>query len=279
MSFGEFNNIFFPTDFSKNAQRALPFAAKIASRTGSKLTLFHASQSALDFAPDFEQQKEKAISEAGQQFDALVAELKKNDDFKDLEISTVLQSGHPTVGLLAKAREYGADMIVMGTKGATGNRNVVFGSVAASIINKSDIPVLAVPPGSSPEDLKHITFTTDYHEGDLQALQQTADFAELFKSSVDVIHVAEQRGLMTEIKFRGFRELVKDHADYGNMNFELKYDYDFFPVMADYFVDNPNSLLVMVRYKKTFWEKLVNRNHSKEMAFYTKVPLLVLIGD
>jgi hypothetical protein len=35
----------------------------------------------------------------------------------------------------------------------------------------------------------------------------------------------------------------------------------------------------MVRYKKTFWEKLVNRNHSKEMAFYTKVPLLVLIGD
>ena len=279
MAFGEFNNIFFPTDFSKNAQRALPFAAKIASATGAKLTLFHASQSALDFAPDFEQQKEKAISEAGQQFEALVADLKKNDEFKDLEIATVLQSGHPTVGLLAKAREYGADMIVMGTKGATGNRNVVFGSVAASIINRSDIPVLAVPPGSSPEDLKHITFTTDYHEGDLQALLKTADFAELFKSTVDVIHVAEQRGLLTEIKFRGFKELVKDHADYGNMNFELKYDYDFFPVMADYFVDNPNSLLVMVRYKKTFWEKLVNRNHSKEMAFYTKVPLLVLVGN
>jgi len=279
MPFGEFNNIFFPTDFSKNAQRALPFAARIASITRSKLILFHASQRALDFAPDFEQEKEKAISEASQQFDELIADLKKDNHYKDLEISTVLQSGHPTVGLLAKARDYNADLIVMGTKGATGNRNVIFGSVAASIINRSDIPVLAVPPGSSPNDLKHIVFTTDYHEGDLQALQQTIVFAKLFGANVDIIHVAEQRNLLTEIKFRGFKDLVKDHADYENMNFELKSDYDFFPVIADYFVDNPHSLLVMVRHKKTFWQKLVEKNHSKEMAFYTKVPLLVLIGD
>ncbi|MCW9705210.1 universal stress protein [Fodinibius salsisoli] len=275
----DLKNILFPTDFSKNAQRALPIAAKIASITGSKLTLFHASQSALDFAPDFEKQKKKAIREASQQFDELIADLKKDDQYKYLEVSTVLQSGHPTVGLLAKARECNADLIVMGTKGATGNRSLLFGSVAGSIINRSDIPVLAVPPGGSPDDLKHIVFTTDYHEGDFQALLQTTEFAKLFRATVDVIHVAEQRSLSTEIKFRGFKDLVKDHAEYENINFELNYDYDFYPVMADYLVDNPNSLLVMVRYKKTFWEKLVENNHSKEMAFYTKVPLLVLIGD
>ncbi|MDR8394391.1 universal stress protein [Aliifodinibius sp. S!AR15-10] len=275
----KFNNIFFPTDFSNNAQRALPLAAEIASRTDSKLIMFHASQSALDFAPDFEQQKKKAINKASQQFDKLITDLKKDDQYKDLEISTVLQSGHPNVGLLAKATEYNADLIVMGTKGATGNRSVTFGSVASSIINKSDIPVLAVPPGGSLDDLKHITFTTDYHEGDFNALKQTIDFAELFKSSIDIIHVAEQRSLLAEIKFRGFRDLVKDQTDYENISFEIKYDYDFFPVMADYFVDNPNSLLVMVRYQKTFWEKMVEKAHSKEMGFYTKVPLLVLIGE
>ncbi len=274
-----FKKIFFPTDFSKNAQRALLPAAKIASLTGSELILFHASQRAMDLAPDFEQQKDKAISEASQQFDKLIADLKKDDQYKDLEISTVLQSGHPNNGILAKASEYHADLIVMGTKGSTGNRNAIFGSVASSIINKSDIPVLAVPPGGSLEDLKHIVFTTDYHEGDFDAFKQTIDFAELFKSSIDIIHVAEQQSLLTEIKLRGFRDLVNDHTDYENISFEIKYDHDFFPVMADFFIDNPNSLLVMVRYKKTFWEKLVEKNHSKEMAFYTRVPLLVLIGD
>lgn len=274
----EFNNIFFPTDFSKNAEKALPFAAEIASRTDSKLILFHASQSAMDFAPNFEQAKEEAIKKAGKEFDKLIANLNKDDRYSNLEIATILQSGHPTVGLLEKVSENDSGLIVMGTKGATGERNVIFGSVASSIINKSETPVLAIPEGSKVEDFKHITFTTDYHEGDLGALKQTVALAKLFNSDINVMHVAEKRSLLSDIKFRGFRELVKEQTEYENIAFKIKYDYDFFPVMADYLIDNPNSLLVMVRHKKTFWEKLLERDHSKEMAFYSRVPLLVLMG-
>lgn len=272
------DNIFFPTDFSNNAKGALLFAAEIAARKDSTLILFHASQGAMDFAPNFEKAKEKEIKEASQQFDELINELKKDDKYTDLNVRTILQSGHPAVGLLEQSVKNNSDMIVMGTKGATGDRNVVFGSVTSSIINKSDIPVLAVPSGSNLEDLNQIIFTTDYHEGDMNALKQTISFAELFGSDIHVIHVAERRSLLSEIKFRGFRELVKDQVEYENIAFEIKYDYDFFPVMADYLIDNPNSLVVMVRYKKTFWEKMVERNHSKEMAFYSRVPLLVLMG-
>ncbi|SMO59900.1 universal stress protein [Fodinibius sediminis] len=272
-------NILFPTDFSINAQRALPFAAKIASLTGSTLILFHAIQVDLDFAPNFRQDQKKVTNKASQRFDTLIADLKRDDQYKDIEISRVLESEQPTAGILEISSEYKADLIVMGTKGATGDRNIIFGSVASSTINSSEVPVLAVPPDGGLDDLKHITFTTDYHEGDLNALKQTFDLAELFKSRVEVIYVAKQRSLLTEIKFRGFRDLVKDRSDYKNISFELKYDSDFFAVMADYFKDNPHSLLVMVRHKKAFWEKLVERNRTKEMAFYTKVPLLVLIGD
>lgn len=273
------DTIFFATDFSKNARRALPFAAEIASRAGSKLTLFHASQSALDFTPGFEQEKEKVVREAGREFDTLISGLNEEGRYKDLEISTLVQSGHPTVGLLEKAVEQKAGLIVMGTQGATGNRNVLFGSTASGIINKSDIPVLAVPPGSSVESLKHLAFATDYHEGDFKALKQAIEFAELFTARVDVVHVAEERTLLSEIKFRGFRDLVEEQAGYEDISFEIKYDYDFFPAMADYFVDHPDCLLVMVRYKKTFWEQLVERDHSREMAFYSRVPALVLIGN
>lgn len=274
----EFKNVFFPTDFSKNAQIALPIAAEIASRTGSKLILFHASQSAMDFAPNFEEAKKEAITKAEKEFEKLIDELKKDERFSDLEIVSILQSGHPTVGLMEKSKEYDSGIIVMGTKGATGDRNVIFGSVASSVINKSSIPVLAMPASSKFDDFNHITFTTDYHEGDLEAMRQTVTFAELFGSDIKVIHVAEEKSLLSDIKFRGFRELVKEVIDYDKISFEIKYDYDFFPVMADYLIDNPETLLIMVRHKKTFWEKLVERDHSREMAFYSRVPLLVLIG-
>jgi nucleotide-binding universal stress UspA family protein len=271
--------VLFPTDFSKNAQRALPFAAKIASLTGAKLILFCAIQVDLDFAPNFKQDQEKATNRAHQKFDRLIGDLKSVEKYKDIEISRVLESEQPTAGILKISSENNVDLIVMGTKGATGDRSVIFGSVTSSIINVSEFPVLAVPPGDSPEDLKHVVFTTDYHEGDLQALQQTIDLAKLYEANINVIHVAEQESLLSEIKFRGFRELVTEKTGYENISFKLKYGSDFFPVMADHFNEHPCSLLVMVRHKKTFWGKLVEKNHSKEMAFYTKLPLLVLIGD
>ena len=144
--------VFFPTDFSKNAQRALPFAATIASAAGAELILFHASQRALDFAPDFEKEKKKAIEEASKEFDKMLSQLNENNEYRDLKISTILQSGHPAVGLLSQVEETGADLIVMGTKGATANRSVLFGSIASSIINKSDIHLLAVPPEATLEE-------------------------------------------------------------------------------------------------------------------------------
>jgi nucleotide-binding universal stress UspA family protein len=274
----DFRNIFFPTDFSKNAERALPIAAKLAFLTGSRLILYHSIPGTLD-RPDLASDREKAINDARLKFEKMIVDLKKDDQYKDLEILTVLQSGPSTTGVLEQAREHNSDLIVMGTKGATGNRKILFGSVASNTILKSEIPVLVVPPGSSFDDLKQIAFTTDYHDGDFQALLQVIELAKLFDSTIDIIHVADQQNLLTEVEFRGFKDLVKEKAGYDKITFDIKYDYDFYPAMSEYCIDHPHSLLVMVRYKKSYWEKLVKKDHSKEMACYTKVPLLVLIGD
>lgn len=273
------NHILFSTDFSKNAERALPFAAEIASRTGAKLTLFHASQDSMDIAPGFEGARDKDIQDTSKQFDKVIARLQKDDEYKNLEISTVLKSGQPTTSLINHVSKQKPDLVVMGTKGATGDRNVIFGSVTTSVITRSDAPVLVVPDGSSLDDLENITFTTDFKEGDWKALQQTVKFAKIFNSSIDVLHVSENQSFQDDLMFRGFRDLVKTQSDYSNIDFRLVRENDFFTGAADYLVDNPVSLLVMIRYKKTFWEKLSERNLSKEMAFYTKTPLLILMGD
>lgn len=272
------NHIFFPTDFSKNAERALPFAAKIARKFGAKLTLFHASQDTMDMAPNFEKAQEDAIRKSESQFDNLLTTLKKSGSYDDLNISTILQSGEPVTNLLGQIMEQQADLVVMGTQGATSDRNVLFGSVTTNIIKKSTVPVLAVPNGSTYDDFKNIIFTTDYKEGDITTLNQTVDFAKMFNSNIDIVHIDEHKGFGSEIMFRGFKDIVKEKIDYDNLAFHLKYEYDFFPGMADFIIDEPTSLLVMSRYKKTFWEKLTERNHSKEMAFYSSIPLLVLIG-
>lgn len=272
------NHIFFPTDFSDNAEQALPFAAEIAGKTGAKLTLFHAAREKMDVAPGFEKKPDQVMDDSSNQFDKLLQNLDK-DRHSDLDISTVVQVGQTVTALLNQVKKRSVDLVVMGTKGATGDRNIIWGSVASSVIKKSPVPVLAIPTGSSLDNFENLIFTSDYKKGDLTALSNTIDIAKLFDSSVDVLHVSDQKDMESEIKFRGFRELVKEHINYDKVSFNHEYELDFFPSVSEFLTDRPDSLLVMVRYKKSFWEKLTNRNLSKEMSFYSKVPLLVMIGD
>lgn len=272
------NHILFPTDFSQNAERALPFAAEIALKTDAKLTLFHATQEQMDMAPDFEKTQNQVIDDSSNHFDELLNILERYR-YDDLKISTAIQKGQTVTALLNQIKERSIDLIVMGTKGVTDDRNAIWGSVASSVIQKSPIPVLTVPINSSLDNFNNFIFTTDYKEGDLKMLSSSIDIARLFDANLDVLHVSDQKNLESEIKFRGFREIVKEHITHDTITFHHNYELDFFPSISEFLADHPESLLVMVRYKKTFWEKLTNRSLSKEMAFYSKVPLLVLIGD
>jgi nucleotide-binding universal stress UspA family protein len=156
---------------------------------------------------------------------------------------------------------------------------LIFGSFTTETILQSNIPVLAIPEGSTFNKFKQIVFTTDFHEADLDILSEVVELAQLFNSNIRVVHIAREKNLETEIKFRGFRELAKEQNTDARFTFDLAYEDDFFTGIADYLDDYPADLLVMVRYKKTFWESLVSRSFTKELGFYSEVPLLVLVGS
>ncbi len=272
------DTVFLPTDFSKNANQALPFAAELALQNDAALFLMYCVEEPFDFAPMVAEKKEELVERVTEQFEQLVSELKSKNRFKKLQIKTKLLTGHPIVNIREEARALEAGLIVMGTKGATNSRNLLFGSFTTETILHSDIPVLVIPAGTSFNKFKQIIFTTDFHEDDLDAVNDVAEFAQSFNSTLRVVHIAESESLETEIKFRGYRELVNEQHPDTNIKFDLIYEADFFTGIADYMDKHPTDLLVMVRYKKSFWESLVSRSLSKEMGFYTEVPLLILLG-
>jgi nucleotide-binding universal stress UspA family protein len=50
--------------------------------------------------------------------------------------------GNPAALILQRAKETGADLIVIGTHGRTGVEHLVFGSVAEKVVRAADVPVL-----------------------------------------------------------------------------------------------------------------------------------------
>jgi len=57
------------------------------------------------------------------------------------EITTLVRDGHPADEILGTAKEEGADMIIIGSRGKR-MHNLFMGSVSREVSNRADIPVL-----------------------------------------------------------------------------------------------------------------------------------------
>lgn len=274
----QISHILIPTDFSSISDKALPFALELARRNKASITMMHTIEEPYDFAPMLEDIKKQIGRKIKSLFDEKLEEIAQRSEYGDLDIETSIQNGRVSLAILEEAKLSKADLIVMGTTGATGLQKVLFGSNASEIILQSKVPVLVVPKNSIYNGLDHITFLSDYNDGDLKALEQTADIARLFNAQITVLHIAKERNLKTEIMHRGFKEIATKQLNYESLDFELITQKNFIAGVADFLESHSTSLITMVRYEKPFFSKLLNKDHSKELGFYSKIPLLVLIG-
>lgn len=270
------NNILFPTDFSDNARNALPFALEFSKRTGATLHILHSIEEPYDFAPMAEEVKKGVTRKVQRLFEEMLDEIRKEKKYADIPIHTHIQTGRALYTIPEESENLKIDMIVMGTKGRSGLEKILFGTTTAEVVQLSKVPVLAVPQKTGLDDFDQILFTTDYNDGDLVALAYIAKLAKLFQSKIKIFHAALDNDLKTDIMFRGFRELIREKIPYRNVDFDYDTTITFFEAVADQLDQNDISLLVMVRYQKPF--SLLKKNYSKEMSYYTEVPLLVLPG-
>ena len=138
--------ILVPTDFSEHAQRALEKACDLAAELGARLYLLHVrTGSALRIAvkeglldgASTDEELEKAVEQLiEQRFSQMLSGI----DRSQIAIEHTWRRGEPGAVIAAYAKEIGADLVVVGRRGAgliEDMRAAVLGSVAESVIRKS----------------------------------------------------------------------------------------------------------------------------------------------
>ncbi|MDN0082917.1 universal stress protein [Crenobacter sp. SG2305] len=143
-----YQRIFVPVDDSETSNLALAEACKLAKEVGASVRLVHVVDLAqfgwggTEFLDASELQK--SIKHAGEQVlsqaeerartQGLVPETKILESWGD-KIATVL---------LDDARDWKADLVVMGTHGWSGLMHLLMGSVAEGLLKKATVPVLLI---------------------------------------------------------------------------------------------------------------------------------------
>lgn len=253
--------ILVPTDFSDSSKAAVSYAIEMALKLEARLYLMHSMEGAFSMSSE-----------------RLLEQLINDDRFRKIEAQTITEIGDPGSAILRESEEIGADLIMMGSKGSSGGRKLL-GSTTTEVISKSDVPVLVVPQNSSFKGFEDIVFMTDFNDGDLSALKELLDWARYFNASLHVLHIFTDESFQDLIRFKGFKEVVKERIDYDKLSFERAFNPSFDEGFFNYMKTRNPNLVVLTRYKKSFFQKLMDGDHIRHIEFEATIPFLTLTGD
>lgn len=180
------------SDLSEPSQEAIRQAHDWASRRATKLVVCHVMPRRVGADLLLRQRLDDALGQSV--LEARIAELVRKQAAEITqraadEIEVVIDEGAPEVELLRVANERDASVIVVGSHGRAGLRDIFLGDVAESIVGDATRPVLVARPHAR---TGRILVGTDFSEPARSALEIAAEEARLRKARITLLTSIEQ---------------------------------------------------------------------------------------
>ncbi len=275
--------ILVPTDFSDNAYCALFYATRLFKNESCEffiLNTFDVDTPVLTSRIDtskgdllYQQLSNESQDKLKETKHSIVRD---TEDFDHtFEIISVSKKLPETINKTIKNKEI--DFVVMGTKGASGVKEVFMGSNAVKVIQKiKGCPILTVPNQFDFEKPIEIAFATDfrrfYSKEELEPLMRIASF---FDSNIRIMHIHEDEKLdeVQEHNFKKLKEHLKDHK--YSMHWVSKFNKKS-EVIKTFITKMNINMLVMLRYRHSLIESFTREPIVKKIGFDAAIPFLVI---
>jgi nucleotide-binding universal stress UspA family protein len=273
--------VLIPTDFSENAYNAASYALQLFKDEACTFYLIH-TYIPTSFNSGMMINGPSAVQlEAITRKNAIIALDKMEEDL----VASFGNSKHKivkkaTFNLLITeitdcVKENGIDLIVMGTKGATGAKEVFLGSNTMYTIKKSKCPVIAVPSSFAYEMPKEILFTTDYKfDVHNKFLALIKDICKTHVSRLNVLNA--YYGVPLDGKQKHNKEFLDSFFMEEAHLFHVATGLHVIDAITEFQTKNKINLLVMVHNHHSFFENLLFKPVINEVVHHTNLPFLVI---
>lgn len=275
-------SILVPTDFSENANVAIEYACELGNQLDATVLIINTYTPAVTqynvVSPLITEETQRARKQAESKL-ATICEVAQSQ-YKSLVCNTKFIVGGIVESIEEQIEENNIDLVVMGTKGASGLDKIIFGSNTAKVIEKANCPVLAVPRDMPYEIPKRIVYATDFNNKELDQIQKLATIANVFKAEIMMTHITteEEAMLSEEMLKRNFAERVKTITDYSPITYFVKYEENIGRALESFTELVNADWIAMFTHKRSLFEKLYNPSLTKSMAYHTQIPLLAIKG-
>jgi len=182
--------ILVPTDFSNQAENALKVAAQIAKKHDCDIYLLHmlempmqeidplGSHSPLPEAMFFMKLTHK-------KFDSLTTKAYLNG----IHVHELVDFQEVFKGIFHTCKKHQIDLIVMGSNGSSGLREMLIGSNTEKVVRTSETPVLVVKKEHAVFNVGHFVFASNFENESKDAFKKAINFSNLFGAKMHLLLV------------------------------------------------------------------------------------------
>ena len=284
--------ILVPTDFSENAANALIYAIQLVKLVNGKLILFHNADFPLNYTgtnifpggdlgmgidpaypagvlnnPELEQIQQERINQ--------LATRVRQDTGNTIPVKTFYKYGSFTDNLSEVIREEQADLVVMGTHGASTFLDRLVGTNTASVIKNSLVPVLAIPAEARFKPIKHIAYAVDLESDEDIFLDQLIAFAKPFGAIITLVHIKTEnqpdkitdRMLLKELRTRYPGQYLQMTERQGKTVAQG---------LEEFIIESGSDLLAIGIHKHGFFHSVFHSTVPEQLVFHNTIPVVAL---
>jgi len=266
--------LLFPTDFSDNSFNALRYALRFARFASSKVIILNTFEMPHSHAGMLKSIKDIMRDDAEDGMSDIISKIESEKIAEGIEYETMIRDGNLVSQIKYVMEQEDVEMIIMGTKGASGIESALIGSNTVDVVKNVHIPVLAIPEKVKYKKIDRIVFAADYKRLDNHSrlnpvieISKNSDaeiqFLNVSKDGVDHSDSEEAKKLS---KFMGAVKHSYQHVKNS----------DIVEGITHYIDKHPTDLLVMIMRKHNLFNALFHSSITKQLAFQTQVPLLVI---
>lgn len=274
-------NILLPTDFSKNAFNAIEYAVQLFESEDCTFHLLNTftpvAYNMATFADGHSSTMLEEITRQDSESELLEIEEKLKTKFNNPKhtFERLASFNLLTDEIVAVVKERNIDLIVMGTKGATGAKKIFLGTNTMFTIKKANCPVIAVPEEFPFTKPKEILFPTDFKfsikNKNLNLLKSICTSHE---ARLNILNVYFGAPLSAD------QEKMKDEfekfLDNNTHIFHTTEDADLVEAVEQFQIKQKADFLVMIQNKHSFFENLLFKPIIKKMVYNSDLPFMVI---
>lgn len=274
-------NILLPTDFSQNSLNAITYTLKMYRDEKVKFILLHAykvfeyyEESILAAAPgkeSLEDARKEVESDLKDLVEEISPEAGKEHEFLSMTHNLLL-----TDAIKKELRTRKIHVIAIGTQGYTGAKEVIYGSNTLNIMEEIEkCPILAIPAHASFKPPGEIVLANSF-KVELTAvdLNFLINLALKYDSAIRILHISEDGGLNKSQHYN--RKQLHEKLNEVKHSFHYL-EYLSVPMGIYSFSESRGSdIIAFVNKKHTLIENMLLKPLYKNLAHFSKVPVLVL---